>query len=686
MVQYWHVNLLIINLLFMKKILSSISLFAAIIIPLISIISLPKETGAQNIGSLQSVVTPGFSFRKDLQLADTDPDVKELQRVLNASVDTMVDIQDAGSPGQETTYFGEKTKIAVIKFQNKYKDVILAPAGLTVGNGSVGKLTRTKLNLLIGVMNTYDSSGLPQNRPSAPITVSQPVAVATTPTVVQPSMTSCQFVELLINTDAIASSLANRARSALGCPTVQAPSVDLRINGESGTVIVEANSQVFITWKTTGMVSCSNMSGTVALSGSASARVGSGGLNAVLTCITADGRIISDSAYARINNVAASTVATSTINVTCAAYPATTTINNAISWRATTTRSGTGTSTPSFVWFGTDGLFSTTSTGVVSKTYTTAGAKTVSIAVTAPGAMVASASCNANIIDPAGTSAATTTATSTLSVRCSATPSVVWAGNTERSDTTWAAYVTGGDIRNRTYSWTGSENLSSNRQQFTKSYRNQGTKNATVTVTSAGQSASADCSVLVTSEETDPECNGGGRIATTTPPTTPTTTPSTVATVNFGGQVTGVINCYEDDGSLHSRMKQIIVSPCGGSSVLGNNTMANASSTSSYKFLWNSTDGHPLPTVGQNILGTANEKPYAVADSEYCENVSTADSAASSAAISVGWLLDYQLSAGSGNCTTSSSGSTSTDDDFSLTEFFLMMLEQAVAGGVMISW
>jgi len=104
-----------------------------------------KDSQAQNIGGLRNVITPGFSFKKDLRLGDTDPDIKELQKVLNADIDTVVATAGPGSTGQESTYFGSLTKAAVIKFQNKYKG-----AALTVIDGAVDKATRTKLNLLSG--------------------------------------------------------------------------------------------------------------------------------------------------------------------------------------------------------------------------------------------------------------------------------------------------------------------------------------------------------------------------------------------------------------------------------------------------------------------------------------------------------------------------------------------------------
>ncbi len=184
----------------MKKIILAF-LISEAIFSLAPVVSQAEIVGNINIGSFKSVVTAGFSFKKDLILGDQDPDIQELQRVLNADASTTVAIEGAGAKGRETTYFGPATQAAVIKFQIKYQQSVLALNDLPAPDGMVNKATRTRLNLLLGVFNTYDSSGRPQGHAN-PVAVSALSSVATlpivTPVITPVATATCQVIDLLI--------------------------------------------------------------------------------------------------------------------------------------------------------------------------------------------------------------------------------------------------------------------------------------------------------------------------------------------------------------------------------------------------------------------------------------------------------------------------------------------------------
>jgi len=80
-----------------------------------------------------------FSFKSDLKVGSQGTEVKELQKCLTKDPEVYPE-------GEITGYFGNKTKAAVIKFQEKYKEEVLTPYGLENGTGQVFKSTRTKLN------------------------------------------------------------------------------------------------------------------------------------------------------------------------------------------------------------------------------------------------------------------------------------------------------------------------------------------------------------------------------------------------------------------------------------------------------------------------------------------------------------------------------------------------------------
>jgi len=204
----------------MKKVIYSASIFLSMLIVFGLYFYLPNQVNAQNptyfsnIGTLKYIVTAGFSFTKDLQIGDTDPDVEVLKAVLNADPDTEIDTTGFDSSFKQGPYFDSLTKAAVIKFQNKYKDIVLTLNGITSADGLVNKATRTRLNLLIGVFNTYDSSGLPQKRGGVGSgVVSAPVITTSS----APQMSVCQFIDLLLSVGVVSADKATLARSAMNC-------------------------------------------------------------------------------------------------------------------------------------------------------------------------------------------------------------------------------------------------------------------------------------------------------------------------------------------------------------------------------------------------------------------------------------------------------------------------------------
>ena len=95
---------------------------------------------------LYTGVVYASEFTRPLKLGVSGTDVRALQIFLNSSPETRIATVGPGSPGLETTYFGEKTRTAVVKFQEKYRSEILTPNGLVSGSGYVGPSTLAVLN------------------------------------------------------------------------------------------------------------------------------------------------------------------------------------------------------------------------------------------------------------------------------------------------------------------------------------------------------------------------------------------------------------------------------------------------------------------------------------------------------------------------------------------------------------
>ncbi|MEK7462536.1 MAG: DUF2330 domain-containing protein [Patescibacteria group bacterium] len=86
-----------------------------------------------------------YTFTRSLKVGSVGEDVKELQKILNAEGFTIA-VTGPGAAGFESTYFGEKTKLALIKYQNFYRSDVLTPHGLTTGTGYFGPSTMKFIN------------------------------------------------------------------------------------------------------------------------------------------------------------------------------------------------------------------------------------------------------------------------------------------------------------------------------------------------------------------------------------------------------------------------------------------------------------------------------------------------------------------------------------------------------------
>ena len=130
--------------------------------------SIPATTAVTSAPSVASATTaavaiPSYVFKKPLSVGITSPDAKVLQQILNVDPDTRVAASGAGSVGKETNYFGPATKVAIQKFQVKYK---IAKAG-EAGYGTLGPKTRAKLNEIAGKTISVPSVAAPSKSVSA---------------------------------------------------------------------------------------------------------------------------------------------------------------------------------------------------------------------------------------------------------------------------------------------------------------------------------------------------------------------------------------------------------------------------------------------------------------------------------------------------------------------------------------
>jgi fibronectin type 3 domain-containing protein len=89
-----------------------------------------------------------FVFTRVLRIGSYGEDVRQLQIFLNAH-GFIIASSGNGSSGNETTYYGRATALAVSRFQVAHASEILAPYGLTRGTGYFGLATMKVVNALI---------------------------------------------------------------------------------------------------------------------------------------------------------------------------------------------------------------------------------------------------------------------------------------------------------------------------------------------------------------------------------------------------------------------------------------------------------------------------------------------------------------------------------------------------------
>lgn len=82
-----------------------------------------------------------YAFGRSLTVGSVGVDVQELQKILNAEGFTIAET-GPGAPGNESTYFGLKTKVALMKYQTFYRSEL----GIPTGTGYFGPATMKFMN------------------------------------------------------------------------------------------------------------------------------------------------------------------------------------------------------------------------------------------------------------------------------------------------------------------------------------------------------------------------------------------------------------------------------------------------------------------------------------------------------------------------------------------------------------
>jgi len=118
---------------------------------LATITSLQAQLAGMTGGT--TTTTGSYNFTMNHEMGDEGGEVMDLQKFLNAN-GFAVSATGAGSPGNETSYFGSRTKQAVVAWQNANAAAVLTPVGLTSGTGYWGPSSRSAANSMGGGSTT----------------------------------------------------------------------------------------------------------------------------------------------------------------------------------------------------------------------------------------------------------------------------------------------------------------------------------------------------------------------------------------------------------------------------------------------------------------------------------------------------------------------------------------------------
>ncbi len=193
----------------------------------------------------------------------------------------------------------------------------------------------------------------------------------------------------------------------------------------------------------------------------------------------------------------------SPIIATCYSQPLSTYVGNTVQWTAQVT-GGVAPYSYNITWIGDEGLSGYGST--ISKVYNSIGTKNASIQVISGGQTVAvNCSNSINVSDQSYSYYPNyynnnnnynysnySSYTNPVAVSCVANTTSTGVGST----VTWSAMASGGSGY-YTYSWSGTDGLYGASQYTTFTYNNPGVKNATVVVSSNGQTSTGYCSSSV---------------------------------------------------------------------------------------------------------------------------------------------------------------------------------------------